>query len=128
MQWDTSTVHPPRVGIESIELQISLPAGLSGAGDVSDEGLPTWSFARLHTALRRSPPNEVLRRCRAATGRAESELDLAAKMLERLRTTVRTQTVRDVRVALAENSYENELKMEVAVERLLEDLAGVPWR
>lgn len=128
MQWDTATVHPPRTSIESGGIQIEIPPLASGVAEISEDGLPTWSFARVHTALRRSPPNEVLRRCQAALGRTDSDIELATRMLERLGTTVRSGKVRDLRLQLAENTYENELKMEVAIERLLEDLAGVPWR
>lgn len=119
MPWETVQVLPPTLSIE---------LGVNESSIVAEHALPMWSFARLHTALRRSPPNEVLRRCRAAIGRPKADIELATRMLDRLTTMVRDETIRSVRLALGENTYENELKIDVAAERILDDLAGVPWR
>lgn len=89
--------------------------------------LPTWAFARVHTGLRRTPPRDIVRRTRAAIGRTESDVSLCEKMFIKITHQVRDDRIRDVRLSLYENSYENALKVEVAVDRLLDDLEGRPW-
>ena len=65
---------------------------------------------------------DVVRGVRAAVGRSERDLATAARMLKLVAGKVRDDRVRSVRHALAYGEYENAMKIEIAVDRLLDDL------
>lgn len=96
----------------------------------SFDALPSWEFARLHTNFRRNPPHpdQVIGRSLTAKGRPQADLDLCRRLLTKMTTVVRDDRIKSIRQTIAYDQYENALKVEVATDRLLDDLDGRPWR
>lgn len=93
-----------------------------------ESAVPTWAFARVHTMWRRTPPSMIVQKSKAAAGRSESDIETATRLLSLLATSVREDRIRVIRHTLNDNTYENALKVEIAVDRLIDDLEGRPWR
>lgn len=92
--------------------------------------LRSWEFARLESAFRRTPPGEpvdVVGRSTSARGRPDADVALCRNMLSLIATTVRHGRVADLRYTISQETYENTLKVEIATDRLLDDINGYPW-
>jgi hypothetical protein len=73
-------------------------------------------------SLRKRPTMEIVRGTRASMGRTPAEVATAAQALEMMGRISRTDRVTAARTALAYGEYESEFKLEIACDRLLDDL------
>ena len=104
-------VRPPhkRKPTGPLHLELSRPAGEDPRGGAADSAPVVYPL--------RLPPR--------ARSYSKSELATVATMFTKLKRgdDLRAERVADVRAALEHEDYENALKVEIAVERLLADLA-----
>ena len=71
-----------------------------------------------------TPPPEATRVDRATGGSDEVEISSAARLLDAVRNLpeIRQDRVREIREAIAEGTYETDEKLQIALERLLEEI------
>jgi hypothetical protein len=81
-----------------------------------------WKRARVTSARRRVAPGPVYIPPRLLRGRTESEIAMAREAIGKLAHVVRRDRINSVRRALQDDGYENALKLEVAVDRLLTEM------
>ena len=72
-----------------------------------------------------TPPPEVSPAERSSSGSDEVEISAAARLLDAVRELpeIRQDRVQEIRTAIANGTYETEEKLQIALERLLDEIA-----